>query len=133
MSPAPDGPVATSDGPAGGAPGADRPPVRTAPAVRTALAGLAAAALGVGAGQALALLVAPAAGPVNAVAEQVVALTPPALAGAATVGAGIGSRHTVVAGVLVVLALAAAGLGALSRRSPWPGAWGLAALGLLGV
>ncbi|WP_308817048.1 hypothetical protein [Pseudonocardia alni] len=133
MRPAPDGPAGTPDGPAGGAPGADRPPVRTAPAARTALAGLAAAALGVGAGQALALLVAPAAGPVNAVAEQVVALTPPALAGAATVGAGIGSRHTVVAGVLVVLVLAAAGLGALSRRSPWPGAWGLAALGLLGV
>ena len=76
MSPDPDGPVAASDGPAGGAPGAVRPPVRTAPAARTALAGLAAAALGVGAGQALALLVAPAAGPVNAVADQVVALTP---------------------------------------------------------
>lgn len=133
MSPAPDGSVPPAEGPAGGGTGTLRPPARPAPPARTALAGLAAAALGVGAGQALALLIAPAAGPVNAVAEQVVALTPPALAGAATVGAGIGSRYTVVAGVLVVLALAAAGLGALSRRSPWPGAWGLAVLGLAGV
>lgn len=136
MSPAPDGPASTVDGrafPAGGPAGRGTRLARPAPPARTALAGLSAAALGVGAGQALALLIAPAAGPVNAVAEQVVALTPPALAGAATVGAGIGSRHTVVAGVLVVLALAAAGLGALSRRSPWPGAWGLAVLGLAGV
>ncbi|MEJ8280587.1 molybdopterin-dependent oxidoreductase [Pseudonocardia spirodelae] len=100
---------------------------------RTPQAGLAAAALGVGAGQAVALLVAPSAGPVAAVAGQVVALTPPALAGAATVGAGVGSRGTVVAGVLVVLTLAAAGSGALSARTERPGTWGLAVLGLLGV
>lgn len=100
---------------------------------RGGLAALTATALGVGAGQLVAVAVSPPAGPVNAVAGQVVALTPPALAEAATVGAGLGSRQAVVAGVLVVLALAAAGLGALSRSSRRPGTWGLAALGLVGA
>ncbi|SFM57768.1 DMSO/TMAO reductase YedYZ, molybdopterin-dependent catalytic subunit [Pseudonocardia ammonioxydans] len=101
--------------------------------VRGALAAVAATALGAGAGALVALPIAPAAAPVTAVADRVVALTPPAVAAVATVGAGIGSRQSVVAGVVVLLALAAATLGAVSRRSPLPGAWGLAALGLLGV
>ncbi|ANY07266.1 molybdopterin-dependent oxidoreductase [Pseudonocardia sp. HH130630-07] len=101
--------------------------------VRGALAGLAGTALGVGAGQLAALAVAPDAGPVGAVAEQVVALTPPALAELATVGAGLGSRYTVVAGVLVVLAAVAAGSGALSRRTDRPGVVGIALLGVLGT
>ncbi|OLM20890.1 MULTISPECIES: molybdopterin-dependent oxidoreductase [unclassified Pseudonocardia] len=103
------------------------------PAPRGALAGLAATALGVGAGQLAALVVAPQAAPVGVVAGQVVARTPPAVAELATVVAGVGSRHAVVAGVVVVLALAAAGAGALSRRSDRPGVVGLAVLGLLGV
>lgn len=104
-----------------------------AAAARGALAGLAAAALGVGTGRLAALLTGPGTGPVDAVAGRVVALTPPAVAELATVGAGLGSRHVVVAGVLVVLGLAAAGLGALSRRTDRPGVVGLAALGALGA
>ncbi|BBG04849.1 MULTISPECIES: molybdopterin-dependent oxidoreductase [Pseudonocardia] len=101
--------------------------------LRATSAAVAAAALGVGAGQLVALLTGPGTGPVDAVAGRVVALTPPAIAGFATVGMGLGSRATVVAGVLIVLLVAVAGAGALSGRSDRPGTGGLVVLGLLAV
>ncbi|MEQ3550414.1 molybdopterin-dependent oxidoreductase [Pseudonocardia nematodicida] len=100
---------------------------------RAVLAALAATALGAGAGQLAGLALDPGTGPVDVVAERVVALTPPAVAELATVGAGLGSRTTVVAGVLVVLALVAALAGAVSGRSERPGMWLLAGTGVLAV
>ncbi|MFP5069445.1 molybdopterin-dependent oxidoreductase [Pseudonocardia nantongensis] len=125
----PDVPPGRSGGAGGG--GTDRPdrPGRA----RAVPAALAAAALGVGAGQLGALLPGPDTGPLNVVAGRVVALTPPAVAEISTVGIGLGSRGTVVAGVVVVLALAAALAGAVSARSERPGTWVLAGLGALGV
>lgn len=108
-------------------------PVARPGRMRATGAALAAAALGVGAGQLAGLVTGPGTGPLDAVAGRVVALVPPGVAELATVGAGLAGRPTVLAGVLVVLLVTVAVAGALSGRSERPGAGVLAGLGLLGV
>ena len=81
-----------------------------------ALAGLLTGAVAVGAGQLVAGLTSPGASPVVAVGQLQIDFTPPALKNFAIRAFGSHDKLVLVSGILVVLALFAAGLGILAMR-----------------
>ncbi|MFI6480037.1 molybdopterin-dependent oxidoreductase [Nonomuraea sp. NPDC050663] len=103
------------------------------PAWAGAVTGLVAGAVGLGAAQVLAGFVNPASFPVVAVGDAVVDLSPAWLKDWAIRTFGENDKTVLVAGVFVVLALAAAALGVLSRTRLGYGRAGFAALGAVGA
>ena len=100
---------------------------------RGALAGVLAGAVAVGAGQLVAGLVSPGASPVVAVGQLQIDFTPPWLKNFAVREFGGHDKEILVGGILVVLAVFAAGLGVLALRRLWQGLAGLAVFAVLGV
>ena len=98
-----------------------------------ALAGLLAGAVAVGAGQLVAGLTSPGASPVVAVGQLQIDFTPPALKNFAIRAFGSHDKLVLVSGILVVLALFAAALGALATRKLRYGLAGLAVFAAIGV
>jgi DMSO/TMAO reductase YedYZ molybdopterin-dependent catalytic subunit len=96
-----------------------------------ALAGIAAAAAGLGAGELLAALRPSWPSPVVAVADAVVAFAPPALVRFGIDTFGTADKPVLIATILLVLAVGAAVLGRLALRRIWVGVAGIAALGVL--
>ncbi|RBQ14885.1 oxidoreductase [Spongiactinospora rosea] len=104
------------------------------PAWAAALCGLTAGAVALGVAAAAAGLVDPAAFPVAAVGNTLVDISPGPLKDWAIRTFGSYDKAVVVAGVSVLLALGAAGIGRLTRRRGLPyGVAGLAAFGALGL
>ena len=97
------------------------------------LAGLLAAAVAVGVGQLLAGIVAPDGSPVVAVGEASIDHTPPAVKNFAISAFGSNDKAVLVTGILAVLAVFAAIVGALAVRRLWYGMAGLAAFAALGL
>ncbi|GII61675.1 oxidoreductase [Sphaerisporangium krabiense] len=98
-----------------------------------ALLGLVAGAVALGVGQLVAGLVSPKAAPVIAVGDATVDHTPQAVKDWAIRTFGAADKIVLIGGIMVVLALVAAGLGLLARTRPgWAGA-GLLAFGALGA
>ena len=97
------------------------------------LAGLLAAAVAVGVGQLLAGIVAPDGSPVVAVGEASIDHTPPAVKNFAISAFGSNDKVVLVAGILAVLAIFAAVVGALAARRLWYGMAGLAVFTALGL
>jgi DMSO/TMAO reductase YedYZ molybdopterin-dependent catalytic subunit len=100
---------------------------------RGALAGALDGAVAVGTGQLVAGLVSPAASPVVAVGQLQIDFTPPWLKNFAIREFGGHDKEILVGGILVVLAVFAAGLGVLALRRLWLGLAGLAVFAVLGV
>lgn len=94
---------------------------RTRPAARGALAGLVAAGLLLGTASAVAALVGRGSDPFLAVGDTVVRLSPPALTSFAISTFGTYDKLVLFIGIGAVLALAAAGSGALATRRLGPG------------
>lgn len=92
-----------------------------------ALSGVLAAAAGLGVGELLAALSTSWPSPVVAVGDRVIGATPQPVTRWAIDTFGTADKPVLIAGTLVLLALAAAGIGVLGRRRP-----GLAALGIVG-
>ncbi|WP_327044425.1 molybdopterin-dependent oxidoreductase [Microbispora sp. NBC_01189] len=103
------------------------------PAWAAVLTGLAAAAVALGTAQVVAGLVDPAAAPVVAVGGAVIDATPAGLKEWAIRTFGSGDKPVLLTGIVVVLALVAAGLGLLARRRTAYGMAGLAVFGLVGA
>jgi DMSO/TMAO reductase YedYZ molybdopterin-dependent catalytic subunit len=97
------------------------------------VAGLLAGALAVGVGQLLAGIVAPDGSPVVAVGEASIDLTPPPVKDFAISAFGSNDKTVLVAGILAVLAIFAAVVGALAVRRLWYGLAGLACFSALGL
>jgi DMSO/TMAO reductase YedYZ molybdopterin-dependent catalytic subunit len=97
------------------------------------IAGLLAALLAVGVGQLLAGIVAPNGSPVVAVGEAAIDHTPPAVKNFAISAFGSNDKTVLVAGILAVLAIFAAIVGALAVRRLWYGMVGLACFAALGL
>nr|WP_225312106.1 molybdopterin-dependent oxidoreductase [Microbispora cellulosiformans] len=97
------------------------------------LTGLVAAAVALGTAQLVAGLVDPAAAPVVAVGGAVIDATPAGLKEWAIRTFGSGDKPVLLTGIVVVLALIAAGLGLLARRRTAYGMAGLAVFGLVGA
>ncbi|MEX1163001.1 MAG: molybdopterin-dependent oxidoreductase [Nitriliruptor sp.] len=102
----------------------------TAPAP-AALAGMLAAALGLGVGELIAAAVTGWPSPIVAVGDRVIETTPPPVTRFAIDTFGTADKPVLVAGTLVLLALAAAGLGILGRRRPGLALAGIAAFGAI--
>ncbi|GGI08785.1 molybdopterin-dependent oxidoreductase [Egicoccus halophilus] len=100
-----------------------------APRPYGALSGVLAAASAVAVGEVTAALVPAWPGPVVAIADRVIEGAPAALTAWAIDTFGTADKPLLVAGVLVVLALAAAALGVLARRRPGLALVGVVALG----
>jgi len=98
-----------------------------------ALAGLLTGAVAVGAGQLVAGLTSPGASPVVAVGQLQIDFTPPALKNFAIRAFGSHDKLVLVGGILVVLALFAAGLGIVSMRRLRYGLAGLVVFAVIGV
>ncbi|MFI6500977.1 molybdopterin-dependent oxidoreductase [Nonomuraea typhae] len=103
------------------------------PAWAGALAGLVAAALSLGLAQLVAAVIRPEAAPVIAVGDAVVDLTPAPIKDWAIATFGENDKNVLIAGVLVLLAVAAAGIGTLAARRIGYGQAGLAAFAAVGV
>jgi len=97
------------------------------------VAGLLAAAVAVGVGQLVAGLVAPDSSPVVAVGEASIDLTPPPVKDFAISAFGTNDKLVLVTGILAVLAVFAAIVGALAVRRLWYGMVGLAAFTVIGL
>src|SRR3984893_5812474 len=97
------------------------------------IAGLLAALLAVGVGQLLAGIVAPNGSPVVAVGEASIDHTPPAVKTFAISAFGSNDKTVLVAGILAVLAIFAAAVGAVAVRRLWYGMVGLACFAALGL
>ncbi|GAA4207187.1 molybdopterin-dependent oxidoreductase [Microbispora amethystogenes] len=97
------------------------------------LTGLVAAAVALGTAQLVAGLVDPAAAPVVAVGGAVIDATPAGLKEWAIRTFGSGDKPVLLTGIVLVLALIAAGLGLLARRRTAYGMAGLAVFGLVGA
>ncbi|MEU9886520.1 molybdopterin-dependent oxidoreductase [Sphaerisporangium sp. NPDC051011] len=98
-----------------------------------ALAGLVAGAVALGVGQLAAGLIDPGAAPVIAVGDATVDRTPQALKDWAIRTFGTNDKVVLIGGIVVVLALVAAGLGLLARRRPGLATAGLLVFGLVGA
>ena len=98
-----------------------------------AVAGLLAAAVAVGVGQLVAGIVGPAGSPVVEVGQLQIDLTPPWLKNFAIREWGENDKRVLVAGILVVLAIAAAAFGLLALRRLWYGMAGLGAFLAVGL
>ncbi len=98
-----------------------------------ALAVLLTGAVAVGAGQLVAGLTSPGASPVVAVGQLQIDFTPPALKNFAIRAFGSHDKLVLVSGILLVLALFAAALGALAMRRLRYGLAGLAVFAVIGV
>ncbi|MFW6091688.1 MAG: molybdopterin-dependent oxidoreductase, partial [Actinomycetota bacterium] len=98
-----------------------------------ALAGVLAAGLGLGIAELLAGALGRAITPVSAVGETVIALSPGALNEWAIGTFGTANKAILIAGVLVVFALLAAGIGLLTARRRGLGVLAAAALGLVAL
>ncbi|WP_318272377.1 molybdopterin-dependent oxidoreductase [Microbispora triticiradicis] len=103
------------------------------PAWAAVLTGLVAAGVALGAAQLVAGLVDPAAAPVVAVGGAVIDATPAGLKEWAIRTFGSADKPVLLTGIVMVLALVAAGLGLLARRRTAYGMAGLAAFGLVGA
>ncbi|MEV7806328.1 molybdopterin-dependent oxidoreductase [Microbispora sp. NPDC088329] len=103
------------------------------PAWAAALTGLVAGAVALGAAQIVAGLIDPGAAPVVAVGGAMVDSTPAWLKEWAIRTFGSGDKPVLLGGIVVVLALVAAGLGLLARRRTAYGTLGLTLLGLVGA
>ena len=97
------------------------------------VAGLLAAAVAVGVGQLVAGLVAPDSSPVVAVGEASIDLTPPPVKDFAISAFGSNDKLVLVTGILAVLAIFAAIVGALAVRRLWYGMVGLAGFTAIGM
>jgi DMSO/TMAO reductase YedYZ molybdopterin-dependent catalytic subunit len=97
------------------------------------IAGLLAAAVAVGVGQLVAGVVAPDSSPVVAVGEVSIDLTPPPVKDFAISAFGTNDKLVLVTGILAVLAIFAAIVGALAVRKFWYGMAGLAAFTVIGL
>ncbi|MGX5696827.1 molybdopterin-dependent oxidoreductase [Agromyces soli] len=98
-----------------------------------AVAGVASVVAGLGVGEFAAALIAPQSGPLVAVGSLLVDLAPPWAKDAAIALFGTGDKAALVTGIVIVLALAAAGAGLLElARPPW-GRVLLGAIGIVGV
>jgi DMSO/TMAO reductase YedYZ molybdopterin-dependent catalytic subunit len=97
------------------------------------IAGLLAAFLAVGVGQFFAGITVPDASPVVAVGEASIDQTPPAVKNFAISAFGSNDKTVLVAGILAVLAIFAAVVGALAMRRLWYGMVGLACFAALGL
>jgi DMSO/TMAO reductase YedYZ molybdopterin-dependent catalytic subunit len=97
------------------------------------IAGLLAAVLAVGVGQLLAGIVAPNGSPVVAVGEAAIDHTPPAVKNFAISAFGANDKTVLVIGILAVLAIFAAIVGAVAMRRLWYGMVGLACFAALGL
>jgi DMSO/TMAO reductase YedYZ molybdopterin-dependent catalytic subunit len=97
------------------------------------IAGLLAALVAVGVGQLLAGVTAPDGSPVVAVGEASIDQTPPAVKNFAISAFGSNDKTVLVAGILAVLAIFAAIVGALAVRRLWYGMAGLACFAALGL
>ncbi|MEU6429092.1 molybdopterin-dependent oxidoreductase [Microbispora sp. NPDC046973] len=103
------------------------------PAWAAALTGLVAGAVALGAAQIVAGLIDPGAAPVVAVGGATVDATPAGLKEWAIRTFGSNDKPVLLGGIVVVLALVAAGLGLLARRRTAYGTLGLALFGLVGA
>ena len=97
------------------------------------VAGLLAAAVAVGVGQLVAGVVAPDSSPVVAVGEASIDLTPPPVKDFAISAFGTNDKLVLVTGILAVLAVFAAIVGALAVRRLWYGMAGLAGFTAIGL
>jgi DMSO/TMAO reductase YedYZ molybdopterin-dependent catalytic subunit len=97
------------------------------------VAGLLAAAVAVGVGQLVAGVVAPDSSPVVAVGEASIDLTPPPVKDFAISAFGSNDKVVLVTGILAVLAVFAAIVGALAVRKLWYGMAGLAGFTAIGM
>ena len=97
------------------------------------IAGLLAAFIAVGVGQLLAGIVAPDASPIVAVGEASIDHTPPPVKNFAISAFGSNDKAVLVTGILAVLAIFAAIVGALALRRLWYGMVGLACFSALGL
>jgi DMSO/TMAO reductase YedYZ molybdopterin-dependent catalytic subunit len=100
---------------------------------RSALAGLIAAAAGLGVAQLLAGAVRPAASPVVAVGQATVDRTPPWLKNFAIANFGSNDKLALIAGILALLAAYAAAVGMLASRRLTHGLVGIAGFAAIGV
>jgi DMSO/TMAO reductase YedYZ molybdopterin-dependent catalytic subunit len=100
---------------------------------RGIIAGLLAAAVALGIGQLVAGIVAPAASPVVAVGEASIGLTPPPVKNFAISAFGSHDKVVLVSGILAVLAIFAAIVGALAMRRLGYGIAGLAVFTAIGL
>jgi DMSO/TMAO reductase YedYZ molybdopterin-dependent catalytic subunit len=98
-----------------------------------ALAGLLAAAVGLGAAEIVAAFVGPESSPVVAVGNAGIALTPEPVKQFAIATFGTHDKTALLVGIFVVLALYALGVGVLALRSRRWGVVGIALFGLVGV
>ncbi|WP_308441791.1 molybdopterin-dependent oxidoreductase [Microbispora siamensis] len=103
------------------------------PAWAAALTGLVAGAVALGAAQIVAGLIDPGAAPVVAVGGAIVDATPTGVKEWAIRAFGSNDKPVLLGGIVVVLALVAAGLGLLARRRTAYGTLGLALFGLVGA
>ncbi|WP_033346481.1 molybdopterin-dependent oxidoreductase [Catenuloplanes japonicus] len=110
-------------------------PVRrsTGSALWGALAGVAAAAAGLGLAEPAAVLTGPRSAPVVAVGGVVVDHVPAGVKDAAIAVFGVHDKTALIVGTVVLLALAAAGIGALAVRSLAYAVGGVALFGVIGV
>jgi DMSO/TMAO reductase YedYZ molybdopterin-dependent catalytic subunit len=97
------------------------------------IAGLLAALIAAAIGYLVAGIVAPASGPVAAVAEASIDLTPPPVKNFAVSNFGTDDKLVLLSGIAVVLALFAAIVGALAVRRLWYGLAGLACFAAVGL
>jgi DMSO/TMAO reductase YedYZ molybdopterin-dependent catalytic subunit len=97
------------------------------------IAGLLAALIAAALGYLIAGIVAPASGPVAAVAEAAIGLTPPPVKNFAISAFGTHDKLVLLAGISAVLAVFAAIVGALAVRRLWYGLAGLACFAAIGL
>ncbi|ADD45533.1 molybdopterin-dependent oxidoreductase [Stackebrandtia nassauensis] len=100
---------------------------------RSAVAGLACAAVAIGVAELAAAVVTPASAPVVAVGAAVITFTPEPVKEFAIAVFGVYDKLALVAGIGLILAIIAAVIGVACARRPWIGYGGLAGFGLLGV
>lgn len=142
----PGDPAAPAGPDAPGTPGLRTPPATPAPLAGTgatgptppdhgrhAVAGLVAAAATLGTAHLVAALVEPRATPLTAVGDSFVDVTPAWLKDLAIAAFGVNDKTALLAGMVVVLALAAAGLGVLAASRPGLARAGVVAIGALGA
>ncbi len=97
------------------------------------VAGLLAALIAAAVGYLVAGIVAPASGPVAAVAEASIGLTPPPVKNFAISAFGTHDKLVLLSGIGLVLAVFAAVIGALAMRKLWYGMAGLAVFAVIGL
>jgi DMSO/TMAO reductase YedYZ molybdopterin-dependent catalytic subunit len=121
----------TPAAPAGApAPGADR---RVPRRLLAALAGLLSAAVGLGVGQLVSGFIRPASGPVVAVGDAVITMTPEPVKSFAIRTFGQNDKNALVIGTLIVLAVYSLGVGVVGLRSRRLGVLGVLLFGAVGV